>query len=154
MKVYLIRHGDAVDSGVDPKRPLSEDGRDDIRKIASFIKPLGIYVEHIWHSGKARAAQTAEILSGAVSVEKDCSSREGLGPNADVSAIAGELDAYDMDLMIVGHLPFLDGLVSLMVAGRKTAEVVAFSAGTMACLRRRNHGTWQISWMITPELLT
>ncbi len=153
MKVYLIRHGEAVCSGVDPRRPLSEEGRDNIRKIASFIKPLGIYVEHIWHSGKPRAAQTAEILAGVVSVEKDCSSREGLGPNADVSTIAHELDAYDTDLMIVGHLPFLENLVSLTVAGKETAEVVAFSAGTIACLKRRNHGTWQINWMITPELL-
>ncbi len=154
MKVYLVRHGDAVDSGVDRRRPLSEEGRADIRKIASFIKPLVVYVEHIWHSGKPRAAQTAEILAGVVAVEKDCSSREGLGPNADVSTIAHELDAYDADLMIVGHLPFLENLASLMVTGRETAEVVAFSAGSMACLRRRNHGTWQINWMITPELLT
>jgi phosphohistidine phosphatase len=154
MNIYLVRHGDAVSSGVDPRRPLSEEGRADIRKIASFIRPLGVYVEHIWHSGKARAAQTAEILAGAVAVEKDCSSREGLGPNGDVSPIAHELDAYDTDLMIVGHLPFLESLVSLMVAGRETADVVAFSAGAMACLKRRNHGTWHVSWMITPELLT
>jgi phosphohistidine phosphatase len=154
MKVYLVRHGDAVSSGVDPKRPLSEEGRADIRKIASFIRPSGIYVEHIWHSGKARAAQTAEILAEAVAVEKDCSFREGLSPNADVSAIAHELDAHSADLMIVGHLPFLDNLTSLLVAGRETADVVAFRAGAMACLKRRNHGTWQINWMITPEILT
>ncbi len=154
MKVYLIRHGDAVDSGVDPRRPLSEEGRADIRKTASFIKPLGIYVEHIWHSGKPRAAQTAEILAGAVSVKKDCSSREGLGPNAGVSAIAHELDAYSTDLMIVGHLPFLENLVSLLVAGRETTDVVAFRAGAMVCLRRPNHGSWRVNWMITPELLS
>ena len=154
MNIYLVRHGDAVSSGVDPRRPLSEEGRADVRKIASFVKPLGLYVEHIWHSGKARAAQTAEILAGAVAVEKDCSSREGLGPNGDVSPIAHELDVYDTDLMIVGHLPFLGNLVSLMVTGRETADIVAFSAGAMACLKHRNHATLHISWMITPELLT
>ncbi len=143
-----------MSAGVDPRRTLSEEGRADVRKIASFIRPLGVHVEHIWHSGKARAAQTAEILAGVVTVERDCSSREDLGPNADVLAIAHELDAYSADLMIVGHLPFLDNLVSLLVAGRETADVVAFSAGAMACLRRPNHGPWQINWMITPELLT
>lgn len=154
MNIYLVRHGNAVSAGVDPRRTLSEEGRADVRKIASFIRPFEVHVEHIWHSGKARAAQTAEILAEAVAVEKDCSSREGLGPNADVSAIAHELDAYSADLMIVGHLPFLDNLTSLMVAGKETADVVSFTAGAIACLKRRNHGAWQINWMITPELLT
>jgi len=153
MKVYLIRHGEAVCSQVDPRRPLSEKGRADIRKIASFIRPLDICVEHIWHSGKLRAAQTAEILAGTVRAEKDCSSREGLGPSGDVSTIAHELDAYDTDLMIVGHLPFLWNLTSLLAAGKETGDVVTFSAGTIACLERRDPGIWQINWMVTPELL-
>ncbi|MEA3226740.1 MAG: phosphohistidine phosphatase SixA, partial [Planctomycetota bacterium] len=139
MKVYLIRHGEAVSSGVDPQRPLSEQGRADVRKIAAFIKPMGIHVEHIWHSGKPRAAQTVEILAGAVAAEKDCSSHEGLKPNDAASAIADEINAYDTDLMIVGHLPFLSNLASLLTAGRKTV-VVAFDAGAIACLEQRNHG--------------
>ena len=153
MKVYLVRHGDAVSSEIDRQRPLSDKGRADVRKIASFIRPLKVCVERIWHSGKQRAAQTAEILAGAVATEKGCSAREGLGPNGDVSTIADELDAYDADLMIVGHLPFLWNLTSLLTTGRETADVVAFSAGAMVCLKRRDHGTWQINWMITPELL-
>jgi integrase len=40
MKVYLVRHGEAVSSGVDPKRPLSELGRADVHKVASFVKSL------------------------------------------------------------------------------------------------------------------
>ncbi len=153
MKVYLVRHGDAVSSGVDPQRPLSEQGRADTLKIALFIGPLEISVEHIWHSGKLRAAQTAEILAGTVAVEKGCSSREGLGPNGDVTVIAEELEAYDMNLMIVGHLPFVGYLSSLLAAGKETADVVAFDAGAIVCLNRRNHGRWQINWMITPKLL-
>ena len=153
MKVYLVRHGDAVSSSVDRQRPLSEQGMADIRRIASFLKPLEISVEHIWHSGKPRAAQTAEILAGAVSAEKDCSSRDDLGPNSDASTIADELEAYDTDLMIVGHLPFLWNLTSLLTAGRQTGDIVAFSAGAMACLERRGPGVWQINWMIAPELL-
>lgn len=153
MKVYLVRHGDAVSSEVDSQRPLSEQGRAEVRRIASFIEPLQISVEHIWHSGKLRAAQTAEILAGVVAAAKGCSARGDLGPNAGVSSIADELEAYDTDLMIVGHLPFLWNLTSLLVAGRETADVVAFSAGAFACLDRRDPGVWQINWMVTPELV-
>lgn len=153
MKVYLVRHGEAVSSPFDPQKPLSEQGLADIRKVASFIKPLEISVEHIWHSGKLRAAQTAENLAGAVLVEKDCSEHKDLGPNDDVTIIADELEAYDTDLMIVGHLPFVAYLTSLLVIGKNPANVVAFDAGSIACLNRSNPGQWQIEWMITPEIL-
>ena len=153
MKVYLVRHGEAVSSQSDPQRPLSEQGHADIKKVASFIKHLGISVEQIWHSGKLRAAQTAEILAESVSVEKDCSAHEGLGPNDDVATITDEIEAYDTNIIIVGHLPFLAYLASLLLAGKDTTNVVAFDAGSITCLNRSDPGQWQIEWMISPELL-
>lgn len=153
MKVYLVRHGEAVSSQFDPQRPLSEQGFADIRKVASFIEPLEISVEHIRHSGKLRAAQTAEKLAESVLVEKDCSAHKDLGPNDDVTIIADELEAHNTDLMLVGHLPFLAYLASLLVAGNQTANVAAFAAGAITCLNRRTPGQWQIDWIIAPELL-
>jgi len=154
MKVYLVRHGQAVSSEVDPQKPLSEQGLADVRKVASFIKHLEISVEHIWHSGKFRAPQTAEVIAESVSVEKDCSAHESLGPNDDVTIMAEELEAYNADLMIVGHLPFLAYLASLLTAGRQTADVVSFDASSIACLNHRDPGQWQIEWVVTPKLLT
>lgn len=153
MKVYLVRHGEAVSSQFDPKRPLSQQGLADVQKVASFVKPLKICVEYIRHSGKLRAAQTAEKLAESILVEKDCSAHKDLGPNDDVTIIADELEASDTDLMIVGHLPFMAYLASLLVAGRQTANIIAFDAGSIACLNRSDPGQWQIEWMITPEFL-
>ena len=153
MKIYLVRHGEAVSSQVDPQKSLSKQGLADVRKVASFIKPLKISVEHIWHSGKLRAAQTAEILAESVSPEKSCSAHENLGPNDDVSIIANEIEAYNTNLMIVGHLPFLAYLTSLQVSGKDAADVIAFDAGSIACLNRSDPGRWQIEWMITPKIL-
>ena len=153
MKVYLVRHGDAVSSQVDPQRPLSEQGRADIRKIASYIKPQRIFVEYIWHSGKLRAAQTAEILAESVSVKKDCSARNNMSPNDDIGIIADELEAYDTNLMLIGHLPFLAYLASLLVSGKDVSNIVAFDAGAIVCLSRSDPSRWQIEWMISPKLL-
>jgi phosphohistidine phosphatase len=153
MKIYLVRHGEAVSSQADPQKPLSEQGLADVRKVASFIKPLKISVEHIWQSGKLRAAQTAEILTESVSAEKDYSAHENLGPNDDVSIITDELEAYNTNLMIVSHLPFLAYLASLLVSGKDAADVIAFDAGSIACLNRSDPGRWQIEWMITPKIL-
>jgi phosphohistidine phosphatase len=153
MKIYLVRHGEAVSSGSDPQKPLSKQGLTDVRKVASFIKPLKISVEHIWHSGKLRAVQTAEILAESVSAEKGCSAHKNLGPNDDVTIIADEIDAYNTNIMIVGHLPFLAYLTSLFLTGKDTANVVELDAGSIACLNRSHPGRWQLEWMITPEIL-
>ena len=153
MKIYLVRHGEAVSSQIDPQKPLSKQGLADVRKVASFIEPLGISVEHIWHSGKLRAAQTAEILAGSVSAQEGCSAHENLGPNDDVSIIADELDAYNTNLMIVGHLPFLAYLTSLLVSGKDAADVITFDAGSIVCLNRSDPGRWQIKWMVMPTIL-
>jgi phosphohistidine phosphatase len=153
MKVYLVRHGEAVSSESDPQKPLSEQGLAGVRKVASFIEPLEISVEHIWHSGKLRAAQTAEILAKSISAQKGCSARENLGPNDNITIIADELETYSTNLMIVGHLPFLAYLASHLVSGRDTADVVAFDAGSITCLNRSDPGRWQIEWMITAKIL-
>lgn len=153
MKVYLVRHGEAVSSGVDPKRPLSEQGRAEIKKVATFIKPFGIIVEYIWHSGKLRAAQTAEIIAELVTVTKDCSAHEGLGPNDNVTIIAEELKTYNTNLMIVGHLPFMAYLISLLLTGKETANVAALDTGSITCLNRNDPLMWQIEWMISPLLM-
>ena len=150
MKVYLVRHGEAVSSQVDAERPLSEQGRTDIRKVASFIKPREISVEHVWNSGKLRAAQTAEILAESISVKKDCSAHDNLRPNDDIAMITDELEAYNTDIMLVGHLPFLAYLASLLIAG---TETVSFDTGTIICLNRENPGQWQVEWMMSPKHL-
>jgi len=152
MKVYLVRHGEAVSSESDPERPLSEQGFADVRNVASFIKPLGISVEHIWHSGKLRAAQTAEILAD-VMVVKDCTAHKGLKPNDNVTAITDELEAYDTNLMLVSHLPFMGNLASLLVSSKEFTSVVSFDAGSIVCLNRSDPGQWHIEWMVTPKIL-
>jgi phosphohistidine phosphatase len=55
--------------------------------------------------------------------------------------------------MIVGHLPFLGKLVSLLATGNEYTNIVAFEAGGMACLNRSDPGQWQIEWVITPPIL-
>jgi phosphohistidine phosphatase len=60
---------------------------------------------------------------------------------------------YNTNLMIVGHLPFLAYLTSLLVSGNDAADAIAFDAGAVACLCRSDPGRWQIEWMITPKIL-
>lgn len=62
MRLFLIRHGDAVSERVNIKRPLSTKGRDEIFEVAVRLKSLGHSIDTIFHSRKDRAKETAQIL--------------------------------------------------------------------------------------------
>ena len=50
---------------VDPERRLSDQGRADITRLVAWRVSSDVAVSRIWHSGKTRARQTAELV-GAV----------------------------------------------------------------------------------------
>jgi len=153
MKLYLVQHAKAASTQVDPQRQLTEQGRRDLQKIAGFIKPLNLCVDYLWHSGKRRAVQTAELLAGVVKVNKARTIRDGLGPNDDVTMLRDELASSRQDVMVVGHLPFLSKLTSLLLSGSESADPVAFKQGGIVCLNGSESNQWQLDWMVTPELL-
>jgi len=154
MKLYLVQHAKAASKEVDPQRSLAEQGWRDAQKMAVFIKPLRLSVGAIWHSRKKRAAQTAEVLAGATTVTGKVTARDGLGPTDDVTPVRDELSSSARDIMIVGHLPFLGKLASLLLAGSEQADAVAFRQGGIVCLGRSEENRWQLDWMVVPDLLT
>lgn len=153
MLLYLVRHGQAKESDEDPERHLTDAGERDVRKVAACLRPLNLAVGAVWHSGKTRAAQTAEILAAAMKVEGGVSEEGGLAPNDPVAPIGDRLAAMTEDLAIVGHLPLLGNLAAALVAGDESADLVAFRAGGALCLERGEDGAWVVRWMIVPQLL-
>ena len=153
MKLYLVQHAKAASEQIDLQRPLTEEGRSDIKKVAAFIKPLNLCVDYLWHSGKKRVAQTAEVLAEVIKISKTQTVHDGLGPTDDVTALKDELVSATGDIMVVGHLPFLSKLTSLLLTGSESANTVAFRNGGIVCLDRSEENQWQIDWVITPELL-
>ncbi len=66
MELILVRHGDALSKAQDPQRPLSDRGRAGAQSAAEAAKGLELAPIAIFHSGKLRAAQTAEILAATL----------------------------------------------------------------------------------------
>lgn len=151
MHVYLVQHGEAKREDVDPERHLTENGVREVEKVADFLRSLDLTPAAVWHSGKARAGQTAEILARAVS--RAPSERKGLAPNDPVGPIRQAIDQADGDLMIVGHLPFLGRLAAALVTSDETMDIVSFRFGCVVCLERRDQGAWTVGWLVRPDLL-
>ncbi len=153
MRVYLVRHGNARSKQEDPARHLSPQGREQVRKVAAFLKPLGLRVGSIWHSTKTRAGETAAILSAAVDAAEGLVERDDLAPNHDINPVRRDIDRAGDDLMVVGHLPFLDHLASRLLTGSDAAETLKFAEGAVACLEGDASAGRHLLWMVTPDLL-
>jgi len=113
MLVYLFRHGDAVPAEVDPKRPLSARGRNEVEGTARELMAEGAKIAEIWHSGKLRAQQTAQIIARDLGV-KVILEKKGLKPDDDPATIADLLRQTDKTILIAGHLPFIPKLAFLL----------------------------------------
>ncbi len=153
MRLYLVRHGEAEREQVNPERPLTERGRREAEKVARFIKPLGLRVEAVWHSGKLRARQTAEILASAVASEKGALEHRGLAPMDPVEDVREEVLLEGEDLMVVGHMPFLGRLASSLLVGNEGRELVAFPEVALLCLEGSGEKDFSVAWMVTPQVL-
>ena len=152
MELYLVQHGEAKPEEDDPERPLTDRGRETVQQTAAFAAKARLQVSQIRHSGKCRAQQTAEILGEKLSPERGVVATSGLAPKDDVAPCAQALQAETEPLMIVGHLPFLARLASLLLAGDEERSVIRFQNAGLVCLTRDEDG-WSAEWIVTPGLL-
>ncbi len=154
MNLYLVQHAEARLESEDPERHLSERGWADMRKIAQLAaERLGIGACRILHSGKARARETAEVLAEALRPASDVETADGLEPLADADVWNRRVADSQEDLMLVGHLPHLGKLASLLLCEDEDRTVVAFQNGAIVCLRRDEAGRWSIRWLVVPSIL-
>jgi phosphohistidine phosphatase len=147
---YLVQHGEALPKDVDPGRPLSEQGRRDMERLGEWMAEAGLRVPWILHSGKTRARETAEILAQALGIPDRISAHGGLNPRDPPEAMAAELPSLADGSMIVGHLPHLGRLASLLLTGQDASGLLAFAPGTLVCLQG-DQDRWSLVCMLSPE---
>ncbi len=153
MKLYLVQHGESKQEAEDPARPLTDAGRKSMEQVGRRLARTALFQSGlaVRHSGKLRAKQTAEILASLLGVPGPPQEVGGLAPN-DPPELALELvQRSASDLLLVGHLPHLSRLASLLV-GAAERTVVRFRMGGVVCLGRDESGAWALEWMLVPEL--
>lgn len=153
MRLYLVQHGDAKSKDEDPDRPLTERGRADVGAVGAMVGAGNVRVDRVLHSGKTRARQTAEILAASTKPSRGVGAAEGLDPMADPNVWGRRVRGDDRDLMLVGHLPHLGRLASLLLCGDPERNVVQLRQGGILCLHRGPNGRWSVQWMVMPDLV-
>ncbi|HVH10533.1 MAG TPA: phosphohistidine phosphatase SixA [Gemmatimonadales bacterium] len=152
MELYLVQHGEARPETEDPTRPLTERGRAEVGRVAQAAARAGISLTRIEHSGKQRAQETAEIFAAALAPGARLEHAPDLAPQDDPALAAGRVADLVVPTMLVGHLPHLSRLATLLVTGDSEHEIVAFRPGGIVSLTK-TAGGWRVRWVLTPDVV-
>ena len=152
MALFLVQHGIALDKQVDPERPLSETGKHEVEHIAALAKQYAISIDCIQHSGKTRAQQTANIFATTLNLVENTKAVSGLQSLDDVETFATSIDD-NKNIMLVGHLPFMEKLAAYLITDSVDNPVVKFQNGGIICLDKEPESSvWFIKWTLLPHI--
>ena len=118
--IYLVHHAEAVGPEVEPQRPLSAAGRIHAEALAAAAAARGVKPEVIWHSGKLRARQTAEPFLRLCNPLAEFAAIRGLQPTDPPSSISDLVAGETREILIVGHMPNLPRVLTLLVTGAQS----------------------------------
>ena len=119
--IYLVHHADAVGPEVEPQRPLSIAGRNHAEQLAAAAAARGVKPVAIWHSGKLRAKQTAEPFLRLCNPLAEFSAIRGLQPTDPPGSIKDLVTGEQREVMLVGHMPNLPRVLTLLVRGDESS---------------------------------
>jgi phosphohistidine phosphatase len=163
MKIYLLRHGEAVDGTEarckDSDRPLAAKGIQRTRQLAHTLGHLEISFDLILSSPLTRARETAEIIARSLKLEGHLIFSEHLTPSGDLQRLIDQILIVRPpaeNVLLVGHEPQLGNLIShLCVGGPGLA--VAMKKGALCRLDATPLSLTKcavLDWLLPPRLLT
>ncbi|KPK28146.1 MAG: phosphohistidine phosphatase [Desulfobacterales bacterium SG8_35_2] len=152
MALFLVQHGKSLPKEKDPDQGLSREGLAETQTMATLAAENNVQVMRIIHSGKKRALQTAEIFVRVLEPETGMTKGPGLAPLDDVTIFASTLN-NEQNIMVVGHLPFMEKLVSYLITGSQDTSIIKFQNSSIICLDHEElSDTWFIRWALFPRL--
>jgi phosphohistidine phosphatase len=137
MRIYLVRHGDAVpedDAGSDRDRWLSPRGREAARILGRLLRESRVEPDAIVCSPLPRAVQTAELLASSLDYIGHIQSWRCLEPAAHPRIAASQVGTQGISVLVVGHEPSISALGAFLL-GRpsfppfRTAQCCAIEDG-------------------------
>ena len=157
MELYLVRHGDVDGKSGGPGDgqggpPLNEAGLAHVRRCASFAARLGVQVEEIRHSDALRSIQTAQEFERSLGCPRN--QVEGIGPDDDINPLRREAAGLQHNVMLVGHVPYLERLAGALLAQDESMPVVVFHPASLIRLDRREDARWSLQLVLPVGVMT
>jgi len=161
MIVYIVRHGIAQEphqQGVrsDAERSLTKEGRERTREVARGLRALDCKPDRVASSPHRRAEETARIMAEVLNADATVELCDFLTPERDPGdAVAWLQKLSEESIMVVGHMPDVNILASVLLAGRADIEI-EFKKAAVCCIRfedRTRAGAGALEWLLQPGQL-
>jgi len=154
MELMIIRHGAAQTGTEEEGGPsLSETGKLSIQSLLKFVREKELKPDALFSSPLNRAIQTTEILNQAW--ELKFKPVDWLSPGVEAFRILMELNKLEeQKIALVGHLPTLGWLLSVLIWGKPPKEV-SIPKASLTLLKVKS---WEplgakLLWMMNSDLL-
>jgi len=163
MHLLIVRHAIAGDrqsfaktGKPDTERPLTDEGRAEMRQVAKGLRRQVETIGLLASSPLVRAAQTAAIISeeyDAMPVSTVPALAPGTAPEAFATWLHAHLDAEIVT--VVGHDPHLGMLITWLVSGLRESRVALEKGG--ACMLEiegePDARSATLIWSLPPDVL-
>ena len=161
MNLYVLRHGIATDPddhgfAKDADRPLTPEGKRKLRQVADAMEALELSFDLILSSPYLRARQTAEIIAEDLKGHKKLELSDSLTPGGSprkLVELLNHLQPAPESVLLVGHEPYLSGLISLLVSGDASCAVVMKKGGLckLSTEALKPGRCAALKWLLTPK---
>ena len=160
MDLYILRHSDAAPHGSmrDADRPLTAEGIAKMTKLAKAMRKMDLSFDAILSSPYVRAKETAEITGEILECKAPVKFTPNLASDGNPSTLLKEIkEDYPRSgsILIVGHEPYLSGLISVLISGRADISIRLRKAGLckLAVEGLRLGKCATLEWLISPSQL-
>jgi phosphohistidine phosphatase len=158
MDLFILRHGKAGKSSGEPDddtRALTRKGKEEIKRVAQWMKAKKFRFDIIATSPLQRARETAEIVAAVLGQKDRLAHWNDLAPGGDPDTVCynASQQGTDAAVLIVGHEPGLSMLISKIVWGDGNGSIVV-SKGGLAKIRNFSFDTrpsGDLQWLLTPK---
>jgi len=159
MEIYVLRHGIAVNRGTpgykkDSDRPLTPEGEEKLHQIAKAMLAMELKFDLILSSPYLRSKQTAQLV--AAELDEEITLTDLLTPDGNPLELIRELnDEKPQSVLLVGHEPYLSGLISVLVTGESKASIELKKGGLckLSADRVAYGQCATLNWLLTPKQL-
>ena len=156
MKLYFLRHAEALPDEDDAARPLSQTGKKEAQSLGRFLNNAGIAFDAAFTSPLVRARQTAEIvlkICGDVSPAK-LELTEALRNETSQKAFdrwLGDLPETNK-VLLVGHEPTLSERVRRLLT-IASPERLRLPKGGLACVDSEDRRAGSLKFFVSPKII-
>jgi phosphohistidine phosphatase len=158
--LLLLRHGhSSVDDRLpDPERPLSGQGRRDVKRLAGLLRRLGLKPDLVASSPARRALETAELAAAGCGYTGKIRLEPRLyeADSEQYLQVLRGLPARCRCVLLVGHNPGIRQAAAALISC--PPEAVRFAPAALACLEAPSvaatlrPGSFTILWLASPEV--